>query len=72
MCKVYEFPTKNVLPEYLEIRLDKMVREFVSIINEGLCVLYNDDPTEQEYSEFMEHFNKKYAELLEKAIDELV
>ena len=72
MCKVYEFPTKNEMPEYLENRLDKMVREFVSIISESLCVLYDDEPTEQEYSEFMESLNKKYAELLTKAIDDLV
>ena len=72
MCKVYEFPTKNNMPEYLEKRLDKIVREFVSIINESLDVLYDGDPTEQEYSEFMKIFNAKYAELLSKAIDELV
>ena len=72
MCKVYEFPSKNDMPEYLEKRLDKIVREFVSIINESLDTLYDGDPSEQEYSKFMEHFNKKYTELLTKAIDELV
>ena len=72
MCKVYEFPTKKDMPEYLEERLNKAVREFVDIIGESLDALYGDDLTEQEYSEFMECFNTKYTELLSKAIDELV
>lgn len=72
MCKIYEFPTKNEVTEYLEKRLDKIAREFVNIIGESLDTLYDGDPTEQEYSEFMEAFNKIYTELLAKAIDELV
>lgn len=71
MCKVYEFPTKNTISKYLEKRLDKIAREFVSVIGESLDVLYDGDPTEQEYSEFMEVFNVKYTELLAKAIEEL-
>ena len=71
MCKVYEFPAKNNISEYLEKRLDKIVREFVSVINESFDTLYDGDPTEQEYSEFMEAFNAKYTELLAKAINEL-
>lgn len=72
MCKVYDFPTKNNIPEYLEKRLDKIVREFVNVIDESLDTLYDGDPTEQEYSEFMKVFNAKYTELLSKAVDELV
>lgn len=72
MCKVYEFPMKKELPKETEERLDKVVREFVNIINESLDTLYGDDLTDKEYSEFMEYFNTKYTELLAKAIDELV
>lgn len=72
MCKVYEFPTKKEFPEDLEERLDKVVRELVTIMNEGLDNLYGDDPTEEEYADFMDSMVIAYNELLEKAIRELV
>ena len=72
MCKVYEFPMKKELPKEMEERLDKVVREFVSIMSESLDTLYGDDPTEEEYANFMELLVIAYMELLEKAVDELV
>ena len=72
MCKVYEFPTKKGFPETMEDRLDKVVRELVTIMNEGLDALYGDDPTEEEYADFMDSMVIAYNELLEKAINELV
>lgn len=72
MCKVYEFPIKKELPKDLEERLDKAVREFVLIMSESLDTLYGDEPTEEEYNEFMEMIVVIYMELLEKAVDELV
>jgi hypothetical protein len=72
MCKVYEFLTKKEFPENLEERLDKVVRELVTIMNEGLDNLYGDEPTEEEYADFMDSMVIAYNELLEKAIHELV
>ena len=72
MCKVYEFPTKKEFPENLEERLDKVVRELVTIMNEGLDNLYGDEPTEEEYADFMDSMIIAYNELLEKAIHELI
>lgn len=72
MCKVYEFPMKKELPKDLEERLNKAVREFVSIMSESLDVLYGDNPTEEEYTNFMNLLVITYMELLEKAVDELI
>lgn len=72
MCKVYEFPMKKELPKDLEERLNKAVREFVKIMSESLDTLYGDDPTEEEYADFMDLLVMTYMELLEKAVDELV
>lgn len=72
MCKVYEFPMKNDALRILEERLDKTVREFVTITNESLYALYGDNPTEEECNSFMELMVMIYMEALEKAIDELV
>ena len=72
MCKVYEFPMKKELPKNMTERLDKVVRELVLIMSEGMDTLYGEDITEEEYSEFMELTIMAYMELLEKAVDELV
>ena len=72
MCKLYEFPTKKELPKDMEERLDKVVREFVLIMSESLDTLYGDNPTEEEYVNFMDLIVIAYMELLEKAVDELV
>lgn len=72
MCKVYEFPMKNEALRVLEERLDKTVREFVTIMNESLDALYGDNPTEEDYNSFMELMVMIYMEALEKAVDELV
>ena len=72
MCKVYEFPMKKELPKELEERLNKVVREFVSVMSESLDALYGDNPTEEEYANFMDLLVITYMELLEKAVDDLV
>ena len=72
MCKVYEFPMKKELPNGMKERLDKVVREFVCIIDENIDILYGDNPTEKEYEEFMECIMTVYMELLENAVDELI
>lgn len=72
MCKVYEFPMKNDFLKGLEDRLDKVVREFVTIVAESMDDLYGENPTEEETAEFMELVNMIYMEKLEKAVDELV
>ena len=72
MCKVYEFPMKKEFPKDLEERLNKAVQEFVIIMNESLVALYGDDPTEEEYADFMDMMVITYMGLLEKAVDELI
>lgn len=70
MCKIYEFPMKKELPKEMEDRLNKVVREFVNVVSESLDTLYGDDPTEEEYTNFMDLITVAYMEMLEKAIDE--
>ena len=72
MCKVYEFPMKKEFPKDLEERLNKAVQEFVIVMNESLVALYGDDPTEEEYADFMDMMVITYMGLLEKAVDELI
>lgn len=72
MCKVYEFPMKKEFPKEMEERLNKAVREFVSIMSESLDTLYGENPTEEEYADFMNLLVMTYMELLEKAVDDLV
>lgn len=72
MCKVYEFPMKKEFPKDLEERLNKVMKEFVITMNESLVALYGDDPTEEEYADFMDMMVITYMGLLEKAVDELI
>jgi hypothetical protein len=63
---------KKEFPKELEERLDKVVRDFVSIMDESLDILYGDALTAEDCDEFMDLTVTMYMGLLEKAIDELV
>ncbi len=72
MCKVYAFPMKKELPKDLGKRLDEATKEYVIIMTEVLDTLYDGEPTEEDYEEFMELMVMAYVKSIEKAIDELV
>ena len=72
MCKVYEFPVKKEIPKKFEERLDKLATEYVNVMVELVNDLYGDnEPTEEDYQEFMELIAFAYAKSLEKAYNEL-
>lgn len=71
MCTVYEFPTKKKLPKELEERLNKVSEEYVQIMAEALEILYDGNPTMENYDEFMELMITGYLEAFERAVDKL-
>lgn len=71
MCIVYEFPTKKEFPKELEERLNKSSKEYIDVMMETLVTLYGDEPSDEDYAEFMEIILKAYLASLEKAIEEL-
>lgn len=71
MCIVYEFPMKKEFPKELEERLNEATKAYVEIMAETLDVLYDGEPTEEDYEEYMEIMLNAYLQALTKAIDEL-
>lgn len=71
MCIVYEFPVKKDFPKELEGRLNEASKAYIEVMMETLVTLYGDDPSDEDYAEFLEIMLKAYLESLEKAIDEL-
>lgn len=71
MCTVYEFPMKKKLPKELEERLNKVSEEYVKIMAEALEILYDGNPTMENYDEFMELMITGYLEAFERAVDKL-
>lgn len=71
MCTVYEFPVKKQLPKELEERLVKVSEEYVKIMAEALEILYDGNPTQENYDEYMELMLTSYLDAFAKAVDEL-
>lgn len=71
MCTVYEFPVKKKFPKELEERLNKVSEEYVSIMAEALEILYDGNPTQEDYDEYMELMLNSYLEAFVKAVENL-
>ena len=71
MCTVYEFPVKKHFPKELEERLNKVSEEYIRIMAEALEILYDGNPTQEDYDEYMELMLSSYLEAFIKAVDKL-
>ena len=71
MCTVYEFPMNKKLSKDLVKKLDESSRMYIEVMVETLEELYGDEPTDENYEEFMGIMLEAYLKSLEKAIDEL-
>lgn len=71
MCKIYDFPEQTVLPEEITKMLEQSAVEYIASMNEVAKMIDYICDTMDEYNELMEKSIEYYAELLQKAVEEL-
>lgn len=73
MAKVYEFPTKKVLPAFVENGLDKIAKEYVELIYATYMLLGDgeEDLSIEKSEEINLLLGEAFAKGIAKAIDEV-
>lgn len=70
MCKVYEFPVKKDIPEYVAEILQESAYDYVRTLNKCVEFLVNEGTTSEEYDELTDKLLQTYLEAIIKAVAE--